>query len=113
MMDGKEINFEAKVNALVEQLATVICSRDVVTRVTVTEKGSKTPTTNKRKSTTSATNNKDNIKETTTPSGLKSARHGRKDNNETPGSHSPSHSPVHKRVKLSAQSSDSPDHKEV
>jgi hypothetical protein len=37
MIDGKEINNEAKVTMLVEQLATTICSRDG-TKATVSEK---------------------------------------------------------------------------
>ena len=111
MIDGKEINNEAKVTTLVEQLATTICSRDG-TKATVSEKEPKTPTKTKRKSTKAATSNKNTKKETITQ-GRKSPRQGQKENNDTAGSRSPCQSPVHKRVKLSAQSSDSPGHKEI
>jgi hypothetical protein len=76
------------------------------------KKNQKTTTKNKRKSTKAATSNKNTKKETITQ-GRKSPRQGQKENNDTAGSRSPSQSPVHKRVKLSAQSSDSPGHKEI
>jgi hypothetical protein len=113
MMDGKVINYEAKVSTLVEQLATTICSRDG-TKATVSEKEPKAPTITKRKSTKAATNNKNKNKSKETPTQVrKSPGQQQKENNDAAGLHSPSQSPVHKRVKLTAQSSDSPGHKEI
>jgi hypothetical protein len=96
---------------LVEQLATTICSRDG-TKATVSEKEPKTPTITKRKSKKAATNNKNKSKERPTQV-RKSPGWQQKENNDAAALHSPGQSQVHKRLKLSAQSSDSPGHKEI
>jgi hypothetical protein len=111
MMDGKEVDYEAKVRILVEQLATTICSRNA-TSAAVTNKEPKSPTISKKKSTMSASNNKNSSKNTPTP-GRKSARQAQQENNNTAASHTRSQSPLHKKVKLSSQSSDSPGRKEI
>ncbi len=112
-MDGKEMNYGAKVTALVEQLAETICSRSTPTAGVSNQEPPKKPTISKKKThTKAATSNQNNNKETPTQ-GRKSLRQGEKEKNDSAGSRSPSPSPVHKRVKLSAQSSNSPGHKEI
>jgi hypothetical protein len=94
-MDGKEVDYEAKVRILVEQLATTICSRNA-TSAALTNKEPKSPTISKKKSITSASNNKNSSKDTPTP-GRKSARQAQQENNNTAASHTRSQSPLHKK----------------
>ncbi len=86
MMDRKELDYEAKVSRLVEQLATTTCSRNT-TAAAVTNKEPKSPTINRKKTTKSTTDYKNSSKDTPTP-GWKSPRQGRQKNNDTAGSHS-------------------------